>query len=561
MSGKYSTTPGRLLSAWKRTSILALSAGILVGCNGLLWPNSAADTADTPSPITASPIALPPQWQGTATPSSDTPKSDASKTEFGIREEANAAAPATWWEGFEDAALSALITQSLAQNHDLAAARTRIERARAARTIARAALFPDITFGTSAKRSDQPFTDFEKSPSHLFDAKFDASWEIDLFGGNRKRQDAATAELRASEASARDVQVQLAAEVARNYVDYRRWQQELAITERTVASEEALLQLIRARREAGLISELEVAQAETQLRSTQSTISDILSARDTALFRLHTLAGVTPGSLTPQLEMLQPIPTIRAAIVLGAPASTLAERPDVQRAAASLKAATALSEAALTEFYPKLSLAALVGAQSGTNVSSDPIWSVGGKLVAPLFNMGRVQANADAAKADEKIAWHTYAQQMLQALEDVEASLVRYQYSVRAQQHRSEAVTAARTAVEIARERYSKGITGFLDVLVAQEALFTAERAAVRADADAATATIALYKALGGTPAAQQNAADTPHKSNANTVPRDTAAPEKTTAPATQTPTTQAPTQNDAVTETVPDAKESLPTP
>src|SRR5215470_6207350 len=275
----------------------------------------------------------------------------------------------TWWTAFHDRVLDRLIDRAVAGNLDLKIAAARIREARAAARIAASAALPQIAVeGSYARvsRSDAvpPFkgapaegSSFGPRDQNVFQAGFDATWEIDVFGGVRRDKERALAEAQAAEESRRDVLVTLLADVARNYVELRAAQQQILILDATVRSEQDTLGLTRARQEAGLGTELDVARAQGLLSTNAALRPALERSERQALYRLGVLLGGPPGALVSELEAPAPIPSADGALPPTLPSELLSRRPDLRRAERTLAAATASVGVARADLFPRFLIA------------------------------------------------------------------------------------------------------------------------------------------------------------------------------------------------------------
>jgi len=337
---------------------------------------------------------------------------------------------------------------------------------------------------------------------NLFQAGFDATWEIDVFGGVRRAIEAAGADIQVAEENRRYVLVTLLSEVARNYIEARANQRRLDIVHGNIRSQADTLELTRTRFNAGLTSELDVAQAESQLASTQSQVPllDILLRQ--AIHRLGVLLGQPPESLLEELNQDTPLPTIPPEIPLGLPSELLLRRPDIRRSERELAAATARIGVATAELFPRFSLTGSFGTQTDDMQHfldrKSLFWSVGPNMSWPIFDAGRIRANIDVQDARQQQALALFQQTILTALEDVENTVVAYRQEQVRHRYLASAVQANRRAFQLANERYTKGLADFLSVLESQRSLYITEDALVQSEGQAVTNLIALYKALGG---------------------------------------------------------------
>ncbi len=413
-----------------------------------------------------------------------------------------------WWEQFNDPILNQLVDRAIAGNNDLKIATTRVREARASYLGVSAALMPEASLGGQAKRGNEGMLSQNKV-INLYQANFDASWEIDMFGGNRRKEEAAGTLTESAEAERENMSLSLAAEVARNYIDARNAQIQLTIVQRNSESESQLVQLIKSRRDAGLVSGVEAAQAEAAYQATVSRRPTLQTSYDAAINRLSTLIGEMPGAVDGALAEEKPLPATDTAAILATPAASIAFRPDVKSAERKLAAATALKGAAIAELFPKVTLSGLFGAQKSSLFPETTLWSAASGLTMPVFNFGRLEAGINTADARQEQALAAYRQSILLALEETENALGGY---IDEQQRTASLQAAAdnhRQAAELAGERYRRGIAAFTDVLIAQRDVFTAESALAESQAKAAKNTVALYKALGGATAPKAVAAST----------------------------------------------------
>lgn len=416
---------------------------------------------------------------------------------------AETAALRQWWHLFGDARLDALIHQALQANPDVAIAETRIREARAQSRIAGAELQPSIDAGSGYTHSRKS----EHIPSggtrqDLFQLNFDASWEVDLFGGKRRQQEAAAATLAATVEDYRDVLVSLSAEVARQYIELRAAQQRLLIAQKNIHLQEQTLDLTQERLTTGIGNQLEVSQARTQLSLLQAQLPPLETTAAQARHQLALLLGKQPQDLGRDLRDAAPLPHVPTQLPALLPSSLLQQRPDIRGAERQLAAANAAVGVATADLFPKFSLSALIGLQS-TNLhqlvtSGSRYWSLGPAIQWPLFDGGRTRATLDAAEAQLDRARLTYQKTVLTALAEVEDALVAFDRERLARQRFAEAVDSSRQASELAQHQFTSGLNTFLNVLLANATLAQSEDKRIQSDQHLALAMVALYKAMGG---------------------------------------------------------------
>lgn len=421
---------------------------------------------------------------------------------------------ANWWRTFNDPMLDRLIDEAIGSNLDLQLTEARIREARTLRTEALAAALPGVDARTNASRRRNASTFGQSGTSassgglsvgsqiiDIFQLGFDAQWEIDLFGGVQRSLEAADATLEAEQENRRDILVSLLAEVARNYINIRRAQQLILINRNNVRVQRSTLELAQARSQGGLGSELEVAQALAQVTSTEAQLPELDTAKKQAVHALSILLGREPGSLLSRYETTAEMPEAGQTMPVDLPSELLKRRPDIRRAERQLAVANAQIGVATAELYPKINLAAFLGLQNIKITDFTPIgksWSMASTLTMPIFNWGKLQANIKAKKAIYEQAFISYRSVVLEAFKEVEDALIAYANQRQRRQVLVQSVEASRLAVELANERYLKGLTPFLDVLVAQKALYQAQIEWLESEAATSVQLVALYKALGG---------------------------------------------------------------
>lgn len=414
-----------------------------------------------------------------------------------------------WWRAFGDSTLDMLVDRALVQSLELREAASRVREARALRGVTAADRLPTLdargaaTYSRDSRNTFGGSFDTGGRNIELYDAGFDASWELDLFGRVRRSVEAADAQLESAYESERDARVTLLSEIARNYMEFRSSQARLRLAHENVRIQEDTLDISRERFRAGISTELQVAQAEAQLQSIRSRIPLLTMDLKSAAFRLDVLLGLQPGSLMAELAPERPVPAAQGAIGIGLPADLLRRRPDIRRAERELAAATARVGIATADLYPRLTLNGSFGFQSeriGNLFESDSVaWSAGPLAVRwPIFNAGRVRSAIRVQEARQEIAIVAYERTVLNAYEEVANALVAYARLLERRESLSLAVEASALAVELSNDLWSRGLTDFLNVLDSQREHFLLEDQLAECDADVATNLVAIYKALGG---------------------------------------------------------------
>ena len=446
-------------------------------------------------------------------PNYQPPKADVPAHWAGPEPAATAARPdvdlARWWAVFDDTILSSLEERAVRSNLDLMQAEARIRQARAARGIAVSGLGPTVDATGAFRRSRNPgqASGWRNGAtrgvvSNTYDAGFDAGWELDIFGGIRRNIEATDADLLASVESRRDVLVILTAEVARNYIELRAFQQRIDIARENLAMQQHTARLTRQRFEGGFVSGLDVANADAQVATTASQIPLLEAAARQSIYALSNLLGQEPAALVPELSPASAIPAAPPAAPTGVPSDLLRRRPDIRQAEAEIHAATARIGVATADLFPKFTITGSAGLRSSDFSSwltwAQRFWSFGPSASWRLFDTGRTQSTIEQQEALQEQTLIAYRQTVLAALQEVENALIA---SAKEQERRESlvnAVTANRKAVNLSKTLYTEGQTDFLSVLDAQRSLFVTEELLALSTSAVSTDLVALYKAIGG---------------------------------------------------------------
>ena len=448
-----------------------------------------------------------------------------------------------WWRSFGDPTLDTLIDRALADNPDLHEAVVRIAEARAQVQQTASQGLPNVRASASYKReqlgakgfleSDGVYDDVNRlgapdspvnrfapgagpavqrgamnalnqltDPMNLWQAGFDASWELDLFGRVRRSVEAANAQTQAAIESRHDAQVSLEAEVAETYLQLRGAQALRAIAQALIDEQRQVVELARNSARHGLESELNVERADAQRTQTEALLPQYDQQIAQAENGLAVLVGVAPGALDVPLDTPAALPATPPTVPVGLPSTLARRRPDIRRAEAELHAATAGVGVAVAQFYPDISL----GAQAGTRATtpgdlahwSHLFWSWGPSVSLPIFEGGALVSNLRLTKLRQVEAAIDYRKTVLVALRDVENALAVYRTDQTRSQSLDASAASQRRAYELARDSYRHGMVSFIDVLDAERQLSSAQRDAQQARLQVCTDLVALYKALGG---------------------------------------------------------------
>ena len=407
-----------------------------------------------------------------------------------------------WWRSLNDPLLSEMVDEALQSSFELHSAQARLREARARRAVAVSERFPSVTASGSASRSQSSKETGGGTTRELYSAGFDASWELDLFGGIRRGIEAADADLESSIASLHDAHVSLVAEVARNYVEVRTLQTRLGIAQDNLASQSETLQLTDWRAQAGLVSSQDVEQARSNREQTRAQIPSLDTSLAEAEHRLDILLGKAPGTLHLRLVVTGELPTVPEQIAVGIPADAMRQRPDVRAAERNLAAETARVGMAEAARYPSFNLSGSIGLESltmGALGNSDAATSsLLAGITGPIFDAGRLRAQMEIQNAVLEQAYVMYEQAVLTALQDVENALVSLARNRERVKALTNAAESARNAAQLAQQRYSAGLIDFQSVLDTERNVLSVEDSLASTRADGVLALISLYKALGG---------------------------------------------------------------
>lgn len=403
-----------------------------------------------------------------------------------------------WWLRFDDALLDGLVTQALLANTSVRSAQAALRQARALRDVSAAALFPQVGSSASAQRSSAGSNDAVDS----FQAGLDASWELDVFGVNRSALNATDATARASAASLGDVQVSVAAEVALAYITLRGAQLRLAVAETNLASQLETLQITQWRMQAGLVTSLEAEQARAAAEQTRAQLPALQTSIEQTRHALAVLTGQAPAALAGVLATAGPVPQAADDLVLGIPAETLRQRPDVRAAELQVTAAMARVAQADAARAPNFKLGGSLGLGAATLGALTHGASVLRALLAsvsmPVFDGGALRAQVRAQQAALDKAGVAYQAAVLGALKDVEDALVALRGDRERLARLQRAAEAAGNASLLARQRFASGLVDFQIVLETQRTQLNTQDSVAGSSADLGADHVRLYKALGG---------------------------------------------------------------
>lgn len=392
-----------------------------------------------------------------------------------------------WWRTLNDETLNDLVARAFFENRELKRAAANVEAARALLRLERTNLGPQAEANADYQRrrlSGAEFgqEDFSLPETEFFDIAVGAFWELDFFGRVRRGVEAAYAEAGAAEALRRDAQVLVAAETVRAYVDYRGANVQLEVATANLRVQRDTLNLTRTRLEGGLGSQLDVARAEAQAKTTEASIPPLEAGRSAAANRLATLTGTLVSQIETRLRSDDAdLPAPPEALPIGDVGSLIDRRADIRAAERNLAAATARIGIAKAEYFPRITLIGAVSASaeafSGVGDNGALGYVVGPALSWTGFNIPRVKAQVRAAGSRAEAAYAAYEDTLLTALEETQVALASYGREKVRYDALVAAAEKAREAADLARERYDGGVDDFIDVLDAEGRQLTAEAA------------------------------------------------------------------------------------
>lgn len=434
----------------------------------------------------------------------------------------------SWWNVFEDALLSRYIEVATTHNYDIQNAEANILKARALRQITASQLFPHVTADlngtktyfskngpvfaigqatgnpadTTSTTTGLPFTVQIPQIQNLFNALFDASWELDLFGKTRRALEAANAAYEGAIEKKNDVLISVLSEVARNYIDLRSFQKRAQLLEKNIKLFESQAAIIKLRLQSGYANQLDLESIEAELATARAQLPDSYSEIYRAIYTLSILLGNPPETLVDELLIEQPLPSPPLQIAVGLRSDLLRRRPDVRYAERKLAEATANIGVAIASFFPTTSLLSNGGFQSLVLPKlfewGSKTWAYGSDVSMPVFQGGRLIGNLQLSRAEQAIAAANYQQTVLSALQDAETSLKKYQEQATATDGYQQSVQHNHYVVVLTKERYLKGLINLIDLQNNEKTLIASQLKELDSRTAELLNLISLYKSLGG---------------------------------------------------------------
>jgi NodT family efflux transporter outer membrane factor (OMF) lipoprotein len=422
---------------------------------------------------------------------------------------------AAWWKSLNDPELDSLVERAIKSNLDLEIALTRLQQARTYESVVLGYALPEVDASAAAGRgtgSDLTKGRAEQALTSADDTSglqhinaiggFDAVWELDVFGKYRREIEAARDDMQAAAAARNVVLTSVVADVVRAYVDLRGFQTQVGILRKASDVLRESLRIVTIRYQRGITNELDVALATRELDTFQAQIVPLEAQVSAAQYALAVLVGDYPEAIVQELATPDLIPSMPGPAAPGVPVELLKRRPDVQQAERNLAAATARIGVATAGLFPQVALVGSIGEQAqgwGTipNISKH-IWSFGPAAIWPLLDFGALDALVDIAHLEAHAELVSYRRTILGAVQEVDTALEAYTAQQDRLQNLGDAMIAGQRAVDLATERYNRGLTDFLNVVDAERQLYDLQEEYAAAQVAQGEQFVRLYKSLGG---------------------------------------------------------------
>lgn len=411
--------------------------------------------------------------------------------------------PQKWYVDFADSQLTNLVESGLRNNTNIKTAVLRIKQARAQLQITKVAALPQVNAQGGYNYDKQSKNIGLAVDSHYYSAGFDASWEIDLWGKNRRQIEAGRASLKAAKYTLENVKIVVAAEIVANYVNLRQNAENLRLAEKNARLQQEILETVKAKYDNGLTDETSYSEAKYLLENTRAQIPQYRAAVEQYRNALATLIGVLPDELSLNTAKFTPLLTAKIALrnnLREFPASVVRMRPDVAAAEQNLIAKNALVGAAVAELYPNISLSGLWGyaSQGGSKLfnSGSQTYNYAPLISLPLLDWNRLQNNIRLQKYIKKEALAEYKQTVLDAVSEIKNAQTAYYENRSAAQNQASALQNMYKVAELTRKKYENGLIEFSEVVRIQQNLISAEQDYVAINAKVLQNLIAFYKAV-----------------------------------------------------------------
>lgn len=421
-------------------------------------------------------------------------------------------APSQWWRAFNDPQLNTLVDSALANNPDVHVAQARLRESRAQLQHQRANGMPTVSADAAALRMREPdLSALQSSPGssgssgrgplQLYTTGFDATWELDIFGGTRRAVEAAGAEADAVNADLADTQVSLAAEVVQAYIALRDEQQRLVLAQRSADLQHQMLVLTQERRARGTAADVDVERLTAQVENTRATITPLDAQVSDSLDQLAVLTGQAPGALDGALSAVGTLPVVPASVPVSDPSTLLQQRPDIRAAERRLASSNAQIGEHKADFFPKVNLLGDLGfsaADPGHLIRKNNFSWIGVPYLQwNLLDFGRTLSSVHAAEASRDEADAHYAHTVLAALQDANSSLSRYGHQRDHLVTLQKVQASADHSADLMRQRYVAGAATLIDLLDTQRTQFSAQQDVVAGQAELLKDFVSVQKSLG----------------------------------------------------------------
>lgn len=407
-----------------------------------------------------------------------------------------------WWDVFKDPALKSLIQSALTNNYDLRAAITRIEQARQLALQARSQFFPQVGYNANIGGTRPAIVGLPVSiPNQSYlQGALSMAWELDVWGRIRRSNEAALAQLLATEEARRGILLSLTSEVAQAYFELLGLDLQLEISKKNQASFQRSFDIFNERFQNGIVSKLETARSEASLATVSATIPELERQIAIKENQIRVLLAENPGPVPRSAKLLEEL--VPPEIPAGLPSVLLERRPDIRQAEAQVRAANAQIGVATAAYFPQIGLTALLGRQSAPlqsiTKSGATTWQAVANASGPIFQGGNLKARKRQAVAIWQESQLQYQQTTLNAFQEVANALISREKFEQVRTEQDRTVRAYETSVDIATQRYMAGRASYLDVVSAQQELFPAELSLAQTELNRRVVMVELYRALGG---------------------------------------------------------------
>jgi NodT family efflux transporter outer membrane factor (OMF) lipoprotein len=478
-----------------RTFLLTLTATLLAGC--AVGPNYHTPDEHPPADF----VAIHGQSSMTSKPTSQAPQ--APDVDF-----------ATWWRSLNDPELDSLVSRAVAANPDAQIALDRLQAARTYEISVIGTALPTVGASAAAARGTGSDVTRSRASNTLYSADntsglkqinevggFDAAWQLDVFGKYRREIEAARADAQASLAERNQVLIAVIANVARAYIDMRGLQTRASILHNADATLQESLRIVRIRYERGITNELDLTLATRELGVLEAQIAPVEAQVSAAQYTIATLLGLYPEDLIEELKPAAMIPSVPAVVQSGLPLDLLRRRPDISQAERELAAYTARIGVATANLFPQLSITGAIGFQRqalGNPVIGKHIWSAGPSASWSLLDFGALDAQVEIARLRTREELVNYKRTIQNAVKEVDTTWDAYGAEQERVSKLGDALIASQRAVTLANERYTRGLTDFLNVVDAERQAYDIEEQYSDAQVSVDEQFIALYRSLGG---------------------------------------------------------------